>query len=175
MNPSRTIKYKALFLLVSFSLNTVVGLACSLGFDMDFNARHHDLSHGDKEHHAEHNEHAGGHGRHQQGDGKHDHPHQHQHRHAEGNTHHKPGAGVLKAAEDEGCCNNFVVGFQNLDKQNVEKFSLVKPKGEQVSFVFPSSILISRPVYTEPVRNPPKIPDHHLLPDVRVLIQSFQI
>ena len=49
MKPSRTIKYKALFLLVTFSLNSVVGFACSLGVDMGFNSGHHE--HNDQEQH----------------------------------------------------------------------------------------------------------------------------
>ena len=49
MNSSRTIKYKALFLLATFSLNTVVGFACSLGIDMGFNSGHHHHEHNDEE------------------------------------------------------------------------------------------------------------------------------
>lgn len=166
MKPSRTIKYKALFLLVSFSLYQILGFACSLGFDVDFNAHHHDNGHHEKEHSEVHD----GHTR-----GQDSHGYTHQHQHVAGDTHHNPNAFLLEASEDEHCCNNYVVGFQNLDKQVVEKFSPVKQKIEHVSFVFPSSILISRQVYTGPVRNPPKIPDKHSPPGIRVFIQSFQI
>jgi hypothetical protein len=39
---SRTaIKIKALSLLIVFSLNTVMGFACSLGIDMGYNSKHH--------------------------------------------------------------------------------------------------------------------------------------
>ena len=39
---SRTdIKIKALTILIVFSLNTVMGFACSLGIDMGYNSKHH--------------------------------------------------------------------------------------------------------------------------------------
>lgn len=44
MKPPRAIQYKALFLLVTFSMNTVVGFACSMGVDMGFNSHHHLLT-----------------------------------------------------------------------------------------------------------------------------------
>ena len=62
MNPSRTIKFKALFLLVSFSLNSVVGFACSLGIDMGFNSGHHHHEHNDEEQPKESHTHENGHG-----------------------------------------------------------------------------------------------------------------
>jgi hypothetical protein len=34
-------RYKALFLLIVFSLNTVLGFACSVGINMGYNKKHH--------------------------------------------------------------------------------------------------------------------------------------
>lgn len=41
MKRSPSIRVKAAFLLLLFSLNTVVGFACAVGLDMDFNSSHH--------------------------------------------------------------------------------------------------------------------------------------
>ena len=41
MKKSITIKLKAAFLLIIFAFNTIVGFACAMGADMEFNATHH--------------------------------------------------------------------------------------------------------------------------------------
>jgi len=41
MNQKRSIQFKAAFLLIAFSLNTVIGFACAVGLDMGFNSHHH--------------------------------------------------------------------------------------------------------------------------------------
>ncbi len=41
MNRSRSIQIKAAFLVLVFSIHTIVGVACALGIDMDFNTTHH--------------------------------------------------------------------------------------------------------------------------------------
>lgn len=41
MKPNRTIQLKAVFLLIVFSLNTIVGFACAVGLNMGFNHHHH--------------------------------------------------------------------------------------------------------------------------------------
>jgi len=42
MKKITSIKLKAAFLLLVFALNTVVGVACSMGVNMGFNKHHHD-------------------------------------------------------------------------------------------------------------------------------------
>lgn len=42
MKNNLSIQLKAAFLLAIFSLNVVVGFACSIGIDMGFNKHHHD-------------------------------------------------------------------------------------------------------------------------------------
>jgi len=49
-----TIQLKAIFLLIVFSLNTVIGFACSVGLDMGFNSKHHHHHHNGKSHHHHH-------------------------------------------------------------------------------------------------------------------------
>jgi hypothetical protein len=41
MKKNLYIKLKAAFLLVVFSVNTIVGFACAIGIDMGFNSSHH--------------------------------------------------------------------------------------------------------------------------------------
>lgn len=41
MISNRSIQLKAAFLLVVFSLNTLVGFACTMGLNMGFNSNHH--------------------------------------------------------------------------------------------------------------------------------------
>ncbi len=44
MNRKKSIHFKAAFLLIVFSLNTVIGFACAVGLDMGFNSHHHEES-----------------------------------------------------------------------------------------------------------------------------------
>ena len=164
MNTPRTIKYKALFLLVSFSLNTVVGFACSLGIDMGFNSGHH------KDHDEEQPNHSNGVNSGAQEDDHHG-KHSLNHAHTVACVENGP---VIGASEDENCCKGFVAGFQNLDKQLTHKSTFAKIKIAITPFILHSTLLFKYIIYLEPVRIPPKIPDHSP-PDIRVFIQSFLI
>lgn len=160
------IKLKAIFLLATFSLNLVVGTACSLGIDMGFNSHHH------------HNEEVQENNAYTIGQN-------HSHVHSFSNQKHEyphkdlPGINrsktpVLSAASDDNCCNHFVVGFQSLDKQIVEKMALQQLPIYPAAVVFNSIISLSNPFYSKPVRLPSiffDIPP----PDIRVIIQSFLI
>lgn len=44
MKRKKSIQLKAAFLLIVFSLNTVIGFACAVGLDMGFNSHHHEES-----------------------------------------------------------------------------------------------------------------------------------
>jgi len=44
MNRKKSIQFKAAFLLIVFSLNTVIGFACAVGLNMGFNSHHHEES-----------------------------------------------------------------------------------------------------------------------------------
>lgn len=41
MKPNKVIQLKAIFLLIVFSLNTLIGFACAVGMNMGFNKKHH--------------------------------------------------------------------------------------------------------------------------------------
>ena len=164
MNTSRTIKCKALFLLVSFSMNTVVGFACSLGIDMGFNSGHHEDHDEEQPNHSD-EVHSGV----QEAD--HYSKHLLNHAHTVAYVENGP---VITTSEDEHCCKDFVVGFQNLDKQLAQKLSFAKNKIATTPFILHSTLTFKYIIYLEPVRIPPKIPDHSP-PDIRVFIQSFLI
>jgi hypothetical protein len=117
-----SIQFKAAFLLTVFSLNIIVGFACSLGLDMRFNTSHHSNEAIEASVHI----HA---------DGK---KHLHQpepakanvHVHADGKKHLHHTEPVAKTQEEneipkkdkDDCCNDDLLKFQNSDKnlnQNV--------------------------------------------------------
>ncbi|MFZ6024012.1 MAG: hypothetical protein ACOYVG_06105 [Bacteroidota bacterium] len=192
MKPLRAIQYKALFLLITFSMNTVVGFACSMGVDMGFNSgSHKHEGEGNHKHEGQAQEHRHGGGSHKhngEGAKKHQHDdhtkapgHHHdkaspKHSHQENNKSGKGNTAFYAAPADENCCNNFVVGYQNLDKQLTSKASSdAKPKFDYASFTTQSITIFVQPVYKEPVKTPPKFLPFHSPPDIRIFIQSFQI
>jgi hypothetical protein len=166
MKSNRTIKIKALFLLTTFSLNTVVGFACSLGVDMGFNTRHHSHQEGEKHEHGNSHQHKGNKS-HSYQDGK----VSHHHTDSGNNT------ASFSSQSEENCCTDFVVGFQNTDKQIAEKSSI--PQKEIITllylvFALPSAELLNANNFAEHSRIPPREIDYSP-PDIRVFIQSFLI
>ncbi|WP_460557085.1 hypothetical protein [Ferruginibacter profundus] len=169
MKPPRAIQYKAFFLLVTFSMNTVIGFACSMGVDMGFNAHHHHSheagkhhEHSDADHHEEH-------------DGENSHSHQHEaieplHLDTGNNT-------AFFTSQDEGnCCKDYVVGFNSVDKQ------LAKQNSTQLKITYLSPFIATfcftestnEKGYLQHLRIPPREIDYSP-PDIRVFIQSFLI
>ncbi len=91
-----TIQLKATFLLLVFGLNTIVGFTCSLGLNMSFNTSHHKEDVSATAIHV----HAGG--------------KKHEHKCEPVKQHHKEKE--IPKKDTEGCCNDDVLKFQNLDK-----------------------------------------------------------
>ncbi len=169
MKPPRAIQYKALFLLVTFSMNTVIGFACSMGVDMGFNAHHHHSheagkhhEHSDADHHEEH-------------DGGNSHSHQHVameplHLDTGNNT------AFFTSQDEENCCKDYVAGFNSVDKQ------LVKQNSTQLKITYLSTFIATfsftestnEKGYVLHLRIPPREIDYSP-PDIRVFIQSFLI
>jgi len=85
-------KFRAIFLLMVFSLNTIVGFACSLGVDMGYNTKHHS--------HESHS---------------HNKPHVHKDGHKHQHTHKIVLGTKLKSTSDD-CCSNNVTSFAQLEK-----------------------------------------------------------
>lgn len=166
MKSNRTIKIKALFLLATFSLNTVVGFACSLGMDMGFNSRHHSHEEGEK------HEHGNGH--------HHDDKKGHNHQHSQASHHHSDTDNTtasFSSPNEENCCSDFVVGFQNTDKQIAEKSSIPQKSTNTLLYLVfapTSAELFNSKGFAEHFRIPPREIDYSP-PDIRVFIQSFLI
>ena len=95
MNRNISIQLKAGFLIIVFSMNTVIGFACAMGLDMGFNSKH---NHDDDDEATETSV---------QVNGK-----EHQHHDEETKHHHDS----KEDSEKGGCCNDGVIKFQNLEK-----------------------------------------------------------
>lgn len=149
MKRKKSIQLKAAFLLIVFSLNTVIGFACTVGLDMGFNSHHHEESaievsenhHHDKSHH-----------------------------HDEADIHHHQ-----TNNNKDNCCNDEVMKFQQVDKNIATSFTLISPvffTSFLASFynidILSSNNRISTIKYFVRRHHPP-------IPDIRVAIQSFQI
>ena len=97
MQKSISIQLKATFLLIVFSMNTVIGFACAMGVDMGFNSKHH---HDEDEEVTETSGHVN----------SKEHFH---HDHNEETKHHHDSK---EDSEKGGCCNDGVIKIQNLEK-----------------------------------------------------------
>lgn len=149
MSKAISIKLKAVFLILVFSLNTVVGFACAIGVDMGFNTTHHH-----KEEATEIHVHA---------DGSKHHHEKKEHKHSE------------KDSKDD-CCNDKVLKFAQVDKSIPQSLNTgINP----IFFTaFTSSFYNIDVLYTSKVSTSAKYfaRDHHPpIPDIRIAIQSFQI
>lgn len=149
-----SIMLKAVFLIIVFILNTVVGFACAIGADMGFNGMHHQEKPGVR-HHA-----AG----------------QKEHRHSDGQSEHHYAANQISAHQKDNCCKDEVSKLTTADKeaQSVPAFSF------HHSFL----AILPAPVYFQDSLSfiPANIPNTYFarhsrapIPDVRIAIQSFQI
>ncbi len=108
MKIRRSIQFKAAFLLVVFSLNTLIGFACAVGIDMGFNTSHH------------HEEEATEAVVHVHKDGKKHIHHDEAKHHDEAEDHHKKGG-------KDNCCNDKVMKFTEIDKSVPQPLSIVNP------------------------------------------------
>ena len=153
MKISRPIQIKAAFLILVFSLNTVIGFACAIGLDMGFNAMHHHDEEATETMHV----HA---------DGK---KHIH-HEKADKDHQHK------KSTDDkDNCCNNKVIKFSQLDKSVPQSLNPVNSifftafvsafYNTDVSFLSQGNPNIK---YFVRSYHPP-------IPDICIAVQSFQI
>ena len=156
MNKNISIQLKAAFLIIVFSLNTMIGFACAIGIDMGFNATHHHEEeateavvhiHKDGKKHVHHNE-----------AGKH---------HDEANSH-------KEKTDKDNCCNDKIVKITQLDKNVPPSLSAISP----VFFtILISSFYNIDPLFTsQNVSIKYFVRSHHPpIPDIRIAIQSFQI
>ncbi|MBC7511420.1 MAG: hypothetical protein H7320_22130 [Ferruginibacter sp.] len=178
MKKKLSIQIKAAFMLIVFSLNTVVGFACAIGIDMGFNASHHHHEANEAHSHAD----IKGPNHHDEFGKGHDEEAEEIHSHEDGTNivHHDEAIKNIdnyqeSFSEKEGCCNDEVQKFQNLDKDinQSAKIAINAPAIVAIISVFfitdKCSLLNEVPAkYKDRFFYPPP-------PDIRILIQSFQI
>ena len=172
---------KAALLLAVFSMNTLVGVACAMGLNMNFNTSHH------KEEGKEATIHV-------HADGK-KHPHNKKeekkvtpvHVHADSKKHHhdkepkkshhdEPAANhhdKKEASQKDDCCTNEIMQFQQSDKNLAAKTGINMPVFVAIINIFLgigsfSSVESTSQQYIASYFHPPP-------PDIRIAIQSFQI
>ncbi len=152
-----TIQLKAAFLLIVFSLNTVIGFACAIGIDMGYNSKHH---HDDDE--------ATEAAIHVHADGK-------IHNHDNEAVNHLHKADAHKSCDDkDNCCHDKVTKFSLLDKaipqssaDNPIFFTAFISSFYNIDILVASQIIKSTKYF---VRG-----HHPPIPDILIAIQRFQI
>lgn len=154
-----SIKIKATFLLIVFSLNTVISFACFVGLYLEHNATQHQ----DKENVSRESVHV----------------------HADGNKHHherKASQHQKKTKEDncrsnkdaDNCCNDQVTKFSQLDKDITQPYAISPVFYTPFVFnVYKIDVLVSSQIakstrYFVRGHHPP-------IPDILIAIQRFQI
>ena len=151
MISSKSIQFKAAFLLVVFSLNTLVGFACSIGINMGFNTTHHegDIAKAQVHMHK---------------DGK---------KHVHKETTHKKHEHKENAGKKDDCCKEKVVTLQTADKNLVYHQTVINPPVINLSCTFyqlPVSKIIkgkTKEYIACQFHPPPR--------DILIAIQRFQI
>ena len=159
MNRTISIKIKATLLITVFSLNTVMGFACSMGIDMGYNKSHHSEEatevsvhvHADAKKHHHENE------------------RKKSHHHESAVNHHDKKEGSKK----DDCCTHEIIKFQQLDKNLAAKIGINMPVFVSISTAFFGIdnfkfVQSSSPKYIASYFHPPPT-------DIRIAIQSFQI
>ena len=156
MHLKNSIQLKAAFLMIVFSLNTLIGFACAIGIDMGFNSSHH---HNEEIFKTSLHMHVGNQIDHKASGGHHD----------EADNDHQ------KSKEGKDCCNHHVTEFSQLDKTVPHTLTIASAS---ISSSFVSEFYWIANLYSSGVslnswcfvRN-----YHPPIPDIRIAIQSFQI
>ncbi len=160
MQKNISIQLKAAFLLIVFSLNTIVGFACSIGMDMGFNTGHHD---GGKATETSVHIHA---------DGK---KHVHHKKVSEHQHNALPNEDHKSTDKKDNCCNDSVIKITQLDKAVPQAVTITHPaffavfvsSFYHVDFSFSSQVVKNIKHFLRSYHPP--------ISDIRITIQSFQI
>lgn len=154
MNRSSSIQLKAAFLLIVFSLNTVVVFACSVGLGMGFNGSHHHEEKAVLAHKKD--------------------AHQHSKLHHE----HKDLVDDHQSSKktNDNCCKDEAAKFAKIDKLTPQSLNFSSHPESFIAFffsfyhfdVFASNSHIPNNKFFVRIHHPP-------ISDIRVAIQSFQI
>lgn len=164
MRRSTSIQIKAAILLMVFTLNTLVGFACTVGFDMKLNESHHSnekavLAHKHTEPH------------HQEEKADSTHKHESSHSHDDSKTDHEH-AGNAK----DDCCTDEAVDFEQIDKCAPQFFDFKFQPVVSLLF-FTGSYDFDAYGFDKFILNPKYfVRTHHTpIPEIRIAIQSLQI
>lgn len=153
MKPNKTIQLKAIFLLIVFSLNTLVGFACAVGMNMGFNKKHH---------HHETVSHSGASHHHEKGTAHHHH-------------HHDKELTKKNAAEHDNCCSENATQLSASDKllaQTINSGIETPVALVFLHFLYSSDLSsLTQDITKIPVVRPFVLNSR----GIRVSIQSFQI
>lgn len=161
MKSNLTIQLKAILLLVVFSLNTIIGFACSVGLDMGFNSKHHHESAANniKSHHHH---------------GTHQHQNNNSHSHTT-KSHHDTELSKNGSNEKGNCCNEDATQLSQSDKLpvNAVNAGIEMP----VALIALNFLYISHPGSFKPeIKKIQEVRPFVLNSrGIRVSIQSFQI
>jgi hypothetical protein len=172
MIKNKSIQLKAALLLTVFGLNTLVGFACAIGLDMDFNTTYHKDAatessihiHADgKKHH--HNPEPAKVKVHVHADGK-----KHEHKSEPVKPLHDKKETPKKESKD--CCTDNVLKFQSLDKNLNQNLKIEKATITWVNILnifsgFDFKVLQAPPKYIASYFHPP--------PNILIIIHRFQI
>ena len=161
MTKASSIQLKAAFLLIAFSLNTVIGFACSVGVDMGFNTKHH---HDEEATEAVVHIHENG-NKHVHAEKKHDHSKPH--------THDQDNNKPTEKQKDD-CCNDKVMKVEQMDKSVPQSLNIIHPTF-LISFFdvyynasLPTTVIVKDIKQFVRSYHPP-------ISNIRIAIQSFQI
>jgi hypothetical protein len=157
-------KYKLIsaFFLTVFSTNTVVGFACSIGIDMEYNS---------KLHHAEDTLEAVVH---IHKDGKKHIHYEKKSGHDHSKSHHDQASGNKSKEDKHNCCNDGVLQIQQLDKSLPQSRNIIHPifliafSDAFYNVSLPSLDIVKNIKQFVRSYHPP-------ISDIRIAIQSFQI
>jgi hypothetical protein len=158
-------KYKtiAAFLLTVFSLNTVVGFACSVGLDMGYNSKHH---HEDEATEAVVHIHKDG-KKHVHYEKKDSHSSSKSHKQDQAKNHHSD-------QKKDDCCGDEVTRFSQLDKTVPASLDIIHPIFLTSFFDIFSSVVLPSSDIIKDIKQFVRS-YHPPIPDIRIAIQSFQI
>jgi len=153
MKRNISIQLKAVLLLIVFGLNTLIGFACAMGVDMSFRSAHHQDEAVEVSVHV----HA---------DGK-----KHEHR----NKIDKHKGEKKNTSKKDDCCNEKVVKISQEDRAIPQSNILPNPvfftafiaTYNNINIFYPSQVTSSIRYFVR-CYHPP-------IPDIRIVIQSFQI
>lgn len=144
-------KSKAIFLLVIFLLNTVVGFGCALGMEGDHEENH---SHAEVAHHVHKD---------------------HDHHHAAGHEHQTTPKSGQKISKEDLCCKSLVTDLVTQSKlmPEINKAKVVLPVMSLPDHSFgiltpETGVELGQSIYVDHRERPPN-------EDIRIIIQSFQI